>query len=86
MLNYIVKVTEDLSATVVMVVMIYAFMEMLFRSRGKRSQKIAIAAGILASAVMAVVKNRTSKIATNQWNLYIFYVSLGLTLLSAGLE
>ena len=80
MLNYIVKVTEDLSATVVMVVMIYAFMEMLFRGRGKRSQKIAIAAGILASAVMAVVKNRTSKIATNQWNLYIFYVALIATL------
>ena len=80
MLNYIVKVTEDLSATVVMVVMIYAFMEMLFRGRGKRSQKIAIAAGILASAVMAFVKNRTSKIATNQWNLYIFYVALLATL------
>ena len=80
MLNYIVKVTEDLSATVVMTVLLYAFMEMLFGIRGKRSQKAAAAVGILASAVMAFVKNRTSKIATNQWNLYIFYVALAATI------
>ena len=80
MLNYIVKVTEDLSAVVIMLVMINAFMRILYGRRGQISQRIAILAGLLASAVMAFVKNRTSKIATNQWNLYIFYVALCATL------
>lgn len=81
MLNYIVTVTEDLVVIVILITMLYAFFNIMYGHRGRCSQKIGIAAGLLASAAMAVAKNVTSKIATNRWNLYIFYVGIAATVI-----
>lgn len=81
MLNYIVTVTEDLAVTAILVTLLYAFSVMVFDRLGKLSQKIGIGAGLFASAAMAVAKNVTSKIATNRWNLYIFYAGIAFTVL-----
>ncbi len=76
MLKYIVTVTEDLLQISVMITLLYAFLSMTYERRGKISQSIAIIAAVIASGVMAIVKNQTSKIATNRWNMYIFYVAI----------
>ncbi|MDO5344525.1 MAG: Fe-S-containing protein [Lachnospiraceae bacterium] len=81
MLNYIATVTEDLVVVVLLITMLYAFFNIMYGHRGRRSQKIGIAVGLLASAAMAVAKNVTSKIATNRWNLYIFYVGIAAALI-----
>ena len=81
MLKYIVTVTEDLLQISIIITLLYAFLSMTYGRRGKISQWIAILAGILSSGAMAIVKNQTSKIATNRWNMYIFYVAIIATVL-----
>ena len=81
MLSYIEKVTEDLLVTCILCGLLYVCSAQLWGKKGKTAQKAGILLGIAAAAAMAWVKNTTSLIATNTWNLYIFYVGLGLTAL-----
>jgi len=80
-LNYLVTVTEDLLITVTLISLILALCRTAYGRRGLRIQLIAVAVGIVLSAAMAAAKNLTSKIATNQWNFYIFLVTIFFTLL-----
>ncbi|MDO5300018.1 MAG: hypothetical protein Q4F18_11360, partial [Clostridia bacterium] len=81
MLKYIVTVTDDLLIVSVLLSLLLALSHMAYGRRGVIVQAIGICAGVAASAVMALVKNLTSKIATNQWNFYIFLTTIALTLL-----
>ena len=76
MLKYLVTITEDLVPTMIMTSLLLAFFHMEHDRRGKISQLIGVGAGLAASVCMAFAKNLTSKIATNRWNLYIFYVGI----------
>ena len=80
-LRYIVTVTEDLIMVAAIVTMIAALCKLAFGFKGVRFIKAGVLAGILASLAMAYAKNKTSKIATNQWNFYIFIGTIALTLL-----
>ena len=81
MLRYIVTVTEDLVIVAAIVPMIAALCKLAFGYKGVRFVGAGLIVGMLSSAAMAVAKNTTSKIATNQWNFYIFLVTIILTLL-----
>lgn len=81
LLKYIVTVTDDLLIVSVLLSLLLALSHMAYGRRGVIVQAIGICAGVAASAVMALVKNLTSKIATNQWNFYIFLTTIALTLL-----
>ena len=76
MLKYLVTITEDLVPTMILTSLLLAFFHMEHDRRGRLSQWIGTGAGLAASLAMAIAKNTTSKIATNRWNLYIFYVGI----------
>ena len=81
MLRYLVTVTEDLVMVFTLVSLMLSLCKVAFDLRGERVQFIGILVGLFASALMALAKNLTSKIATNQWNFYIFLITMILTLL-----
>lgn len=81
MLKYVVTVTDDLLIVCVLLSLLLALSHMAYGRKGVLVQTIGVSVGVLASAVMAIMKNRTSKIATNQWNFYIFLVTIALTVL-----
>ena len=81
MLKYLVTVTEDMLMISVLVCLFWALCRLAFGHRGTRFVAVGMIVGFVASAAMAWAKNRTSKIATNQWNFYIFAVTIVLTLL-----
>ena len=81
MLKYLVLVTEDLLITVTLISLILALCRTAYGRRGMRIQAVCAVIGLLMSAVMSAAKNMTSKIATNQWNFYIFLVTIIFTIL-----
>ncbi len=81
MLKYIYTVIEDLLMAAVLVSLFWALCRLAFGHKGTRFVGVGVIVGVAASAVMAWAKNRTGKIATNQWNFYIFLVTVALTLL-----
>lgn len=81
MLKYIVTVTDDLLIVTVLLSLLLALSHMAYGRKGVVVQTIGISVGVAASVLMAVLKNRTSMIATNQWNFYIFLTTILLTLL-----
>lgn len=81
MLKYIVTVTEDLLIPVTLISLLYAFCEMVWNRRGRIILWVGICIGLVASAAMAVVKNTTKLIYTNQWNLWIFIATIVISML-----
>ena len=81
MLKYIITVTEDLLITVTLVTLLYTLCQRAYGRRGQAAQLAGIWAGVAASAAMAVVKNVTSVIRTNEWNQWIFYFTILFSLL-----
>ncbi len=81
MLKYIVTVTEDLLIPATLISLLYAFCGMAWNRRGRIFLFAGIGVGLAASAVMAVVKNTTKLIYTNQWNLWIFIATIAVSVL-----
>ncbi len=81
MLKYFVMTVEALVTAVIVTGVLRGFMRLTAERFGKLSGNIGAAAGIIAAAVMAFMKNATTKIDTSLWNLRIFIVTMALTLL-----
>lgn len=81
MLKYIVTVTEDLLIPATLISLLYAFCGMVWNRRGRSFLFAGIGAGLAASAAMAIVKNTTKLIYTNQWNLWIFIATIAVSVL-----
>ena len=81
MLKYFVMTVEALVTAVIVTGVLRGFMWLTAERFGKLSGNIGAAAGIIAAAVMAYMKNATTKIDTSLWNLRIFTVTMALTLL-----
>ena len=79
MLKYIVTVTEDLLIPATLISLLYAFCGMVWNRRGRIFLFAGIGTGLAASAAMAVVKNTTKLIYTNQWNLWIFIATAAVS-------
>ena len=80
MLKYLVTVTEDLLMVSILICLFWSLCRLAFGSRGDRFILVGMIAGVVASAAMAIMKNTTGKIATNQWNFYIFLSTLVFTI------
>jgi uncharacterized membrane protein len=79
MAQYLIDTCDKLATAMVIVGILFAYTEMrysidVYGGLSIFINRIALAAGILAAAVMAVMKNFTNKINTSTWNLGIFTV------------
>lgn len=81
MLKYLETVTGDLWSVCILICLFWSLCSLAFGKRGNRFILAGMLAGAVASAGMAWMKNTTSRIATNQWNFYIFLATIALTLL-----
>lgn len=80
MLKYIVTVTEDMLMAAILICLFWSLCKLAFGRKGDRFILAGMAAGVAASALMAWAKNKTNKIATNEWNFYIFLCTIVVTL------
>lgn len=81
MLKYLVTVTEDLMIAVPLLSLLSALCTLSYGPSGRWIRRLGIALAIALSAAMAIVKNSTGLIATNQWNQCIFYLTILLSVL-----
>ncbi|MDR1599831.1 MAG: Fe-S-containing protein [Oscillospiraceae bacterium] len=81
MLKYIVTVTEDLLIPASLASLLCAYCEQVWGGGRRVSPRVGVAVGFAASVAMAVVKNTTKLIYTNQWNLWIFLATIAVSVL-----
>ncbi|MDO4648839.1 MAG: Fe-S-containing protein [Eubacteriales bacterium] len=81
MLNYLITVTEDLFITVTLLVMLLEYGRRVWGKNNVQLMRAGIIGGMVASIIMALAKNLTSKVATNKWNLWIFLFTTALSVL-----
>jgi uncharacterized membrane protein len=86
MAQYFIDTCDKLAAAMVIVGVLFAYIEVKYPDDvyGRRSvfiNRIALTAGILAAAVMAVMKNFTNKVNTSTWNLGIFLLAFAALVL-----
>ena len=81
MIKYIWMVIQDLFVTVTLVTLIHAVIHERSGKMGLRIHRYGIAAGVLCSIVLAIVKNTTNKIVSSRWNHKI-YIAVFLVTLS----
>ena len=81
MLKYLETVTEDLWSVSILICLFWCLCKLAFGRRGDRFILAGMIAGAAASAVMAWMKNTTSRVATNEWNFYIFLATIVFTVL-----
>lgn len=79
--TYLIYVVEDLVVTAVLAGIVYAYARSVWGRFGTRTVIVAAAAAGVFSLVMAYMKQNTAHIATGDWNLGIFGLSLVLCLL-----
>ena len=77
MLSYLIKTTEALLMTAVLLGVTVGYLRLTGDRLMARIVGTGIAAGTIASIVMSVLKNTTSKVDTGSWNLWNFGISLG---------
>ncbi len=80
LLKYIVTVTEDMLMVAILICLFWSLCKLAFGRRGDRFILAGMIAGVVSSAAMAWAKNTTNKIATNEWNFYIFICTIAATL------
>ncbi len=80
MLRYLVTVTKDLISAGILTGLLCAYIGMTQGKRGTRIFAWGAGMGIAAAAVMAYLKNATSKIDTGIWNLRIFTLAVFILL------
>ena len=81
MLKYIWMVIQDLFLPVTFVCLMHAFLKTRFGKKGLFYHWIGIAAGIICSIALALVKYNTNKIVSSRWNHYIYIVIIVFTIL-----
>jgi uncharacterized membrane protein len=86
MAQYFINTCDKLIASMILVGLIYAYLAMKYPkdAYGARSvsiQRISCAAGVIAAAAMAVMKNFTNKVNTSTWNLGIYTAILAALVL-----
>jgi uncharacterized membrane protein len=86
MAQYFINTCDKLIAAMILVGLIYAYLAMKYPkdAYGARSvsiQRISCAAGVIAAAAMAVMKNFTNKVNTSTWNLGIYTAILAALVL-----
>jgi uncharacterized membrane protein len=86
MAQYFINTCDKLIAAMILVGLIYAYLEMKYPkdAYGNRSvsiQRISCAAGVIAAVAMAVMKNFTNKVNTSTWNLGIYTAILAALVL-----
>ena len=81
MLKYLIAVTEGLVVCAVLLGLLYAFITEVFGAKGRRALIVGSCAGFVGAVVMSILKNQTSLIHTNTWNVRIFTVSLAALVL-----
>ena len=74
--TYFVNVVDDLIVTALLVGLVFAFGREAAGRFGTKTVIGGVIVGAIASLAMAIVKQNTSLIATGDWNLVIFCVSL----------
>ena len=82
MLTYLISSVEDLIATAVLLALVLAYAYLAWDRTGKRIILVGAGVGVVAAAVMAFMKQTTSKIDTGMWNMYLF-VAMAIILLLA---
>ncbi len=80
MLKYLVTVTEDMLMVAVLICLFWSLCKLAFGRKGDRFILTGMAVGVAASGLMAWAKNKTNRIATNEWNFYIFLCTIVVTL------
>ena len=80
MIKYIWMVFQDLFVAVTLVTLIHAEIRLNFGRDSLRIHRCGILAGVLASVVLAIVKNTTNKIVSSRWNQSIYVVIMVFTL------
>lgn len=81
MLKYIYTVTEDLLIPSTLICLLYAFCQMVWKEKSRIFLWAGIGVGAAASIAMAIVKNTTRLVYTNQWNMVIFIATIIATVL-----
>ncbi len=83
MLKYIWMVIQDLFVTVNLVTLVHAVTANRFGKEKQRIHRYGIGLGVLASVILALVKNTTNKIVSSRWNhkLYIGIILVTLVFL-----
>ena len=81
MLKYLEIVTEDMLMVSVLICLFWSLCKLAFGRKGDRFILVGMAVGVAASAWMSWAKNNTSRIATNEWNFYIFLCTMVFTIL-----
>ena len=86
MLKYIWMVIQDLFAAVTLATLMHAVLCVRLGKKGTHIHWIGIAAGVISSIALSVVKNTTNKIVSSRWNhkiyLAIILFTIGFLLLS----
>ena len=81
MFKYLWMVVQDLFLSVTFASLMHT---MLFRTAGRTGRRIhgaGLCAGVVASAVLAIVKYNTKLIVSSHWNHYLYAVLMSLTVL-----
>ena len=81
MFKYIWMVIQDLFVTVTLVTLIHAVIGSRSGKKGRKIHMFGIAAGVICSTILAIVKNTTNKIVSSRWNHKIYLVILLFTVL-----
>lgn len=76
MLKYLVQVTGQLLALMLMTGFIFSYIKLICGDKGKKFQYTAVTAGTLSALAMTFLKTTTAKIDTGKWNLRIYAVSI----------
>ena len=79
--TYLIYVVEDLVITAVLAGIVYAYARSVWSSFGTRIVSVALGAAFVASVAMAYFKQNTAHIATGDWNMGIFSLSLAVCVL-----
>ena len=86
MLKYLITGTENLTASGVLLGMLFAYIGAAYGTRGRRILGAGALTGLAAATVMSYLKNKTKLIDTGWWNLRIFIVYIILFLLLLALD
>ena len=79
---YLVNVVQDLLVTALLVGMVFSYARNVHGRFGVRVVVVGLIVSFIASVVMAFMKQNTAHIATGDWNMGIFSVSIAAVLIA----
>ena len=81
MFKYLWMVIQDLFLTVTYTSLMHIMLARVLGRKGRFMHSVFLCAGVLASVVLAIVKNNTKLIISSHWNHYLYAIILTLTIL-----